>query len=102
MATAPPPPKPKTLRVSLPEDLRRAMLPDLPANISLSAGRLEILAVTAEAMLESLLALAMIMQNDLDRFRDAIEPPAVSPQVSDGELQEMMLRLRGPDRAQVP
>ena len=51
MAEAPPPPRSKPLRVSLPEDLRRAMLPDLPANISLSTGRLEIQATTAEGML---------------------------------------------------
>ena len=66
------PPRPKTLRVSRPEDLRRARLPDLPANISLKPGRIEITAGTAVAMLESLLALAMVMQNDLDRFQQAI------------------------------
>ena len=58
----------------MPADLRSAMLPDLPANIVLSPGRLEIAAPTAMKMLESLVALAMVMQNDLGRFRDVIEP----------------------------
>lgn len=73
VAGAEPPPRQRTLRISLPGDLRSAMLPDLPANISLSPGRLEITADTATAMLESLIALGMVMQNDLDRFWEVIE-----------------------------
>ena len=90
---AEPPPKPKALRASLPEDLRRARLPDLPANITLQPGRLEVTAATAVGMLESLLALAMVMQNDLDRFQAAIEPPPAS-EGNDQELRELFLRLR--------
>ena len=93
MAGAEPPPKPKTLRVSLPADLRRAMLPDLPSNVVLSPGRIEINAATAVAMLESLLALAMVMQNDLGRFQEAIEPPA-APGAEDNELRQFFGRLR--------
>ena len=89
------PPKPKALRVSLPEDLRRARLPDLPANISLAPGRIEITADTAVGMLESLVALAMVMQNDLDRFREAIEPPIAPSITTDAELQAFLGRLRG-------
>ena len=94
LAEAEPPPKPKALRVSLPEDLRRARLPDLPANISLSAGRIEITADTAVGMLEILVALAMVMQNDLDRFREAIEPPIAPSVTTDEELQAFLGRLR--------
>ena len=75
LAEAQPVPRPKTLRVSLPADLRHAMLPDLPTNITLGPGRLEIRAETAESMLESLVALAMVMTNDLERFRSVVEPP---------------------------
>ena len=82
-AEAGPPPRHKTLRTSLPEDLRRAMMPDLPSNITLEPGLLKIRADNAVAMLESPLALAMVMQNDLDRFGAAIEPPTSSPGVSD-------------------
>jgi hypothetical protein len=73
LAGAEPVPRPKPLRVSLPPDLRHAMLPDLPANITLEPGRLEIRAGSAVAMLESLVALAMVMTNDLERFRQTIE-----------------------------
>lgn len=101
MEEAPPPPKLKTLRVSLPADLRRAMLPDLPAHVLLAPGRLEITAPTVVGMLESLLALAMVMQNDLDRFRAIVEPPDL-PAVPDGELQAMCGRLRESHTAELP
>ena len=75
MLEAEPAPRSKSLRVSLPNDLRSARLPDLPANIILGPGRLEITAPDAVSMLESLVALAMVMQNDLERFREVVEPP---------------------------
>ena len=93
MGAAEPAPKVKTLRVSLPEDLRRARLPGLPANITLKAGRLEIRAKTAVSMLENLFALAMVMQNDLDRFQAAIEPRPERSEV-DEELRQLFGRLR--------
>ena len=70
----PVPARGKRMKVSLPQDLRHAMLPDLPSNIALSTGLLEIRSHTAVGMLESLVALAMVMQNDLDRFEALIEP----------------------------
>lgn len=105
MQEAPPPPKSKTLRVSLPADLRRALLPDLPAHVLLAPGRLEIAAPTAVGMLESLLTLAMVMQNDLDRFRAVIEPPDPPPDppaVPGGELQATCGRLRESPTAGLP
>ena len=74
LAEAEPVPAQKRMKVSLPQDLRHAMLSDFPSNIALSAGRLEIRADTAVGMLESLVALATVMQNDLDRFEALIEP----------------------------
>lgn len=73
LETAAPAPKPKPLRVSIPQDLRHSMLPDLPPNITLEPGRLEIRAPTALSMTESLAYLALIMQNDLDRVRAVLE-----------------------------
>lgn len=87
------PPRTKSLRVSLPEDLRRARLPDLPANISLAPGRIEITADTAVDMLESLFALAMVMQNDLDHFQAVIELPPV-PETADDQIRGWLGRLR--------
>ena len=90
---ADPAPRPKPLRIALPGDLHSAMLPDLPSNITVEAGRIEIQAPTAEAMLESLMALAMVMQNDLDRVRAVLEPP-VSAETVDDELRSFVRRLR--------
>ena len=99
LARAEPPPKPKPLRVALPASLRNAMLPDLPATITLEPGRLEVRADTALAMLESLMALAMIMQNDLDRFQQVVELPR--PVATDDDLRKLFSGLR--DRAsQIP
>ena len=94
MLEAEPPPKPKSLRVSLPVDLRSAMLPDLPSNIKLSPDRLEIEASTAITMLESLMTLALVMQNDLDRFQGVMEPPPQPPDIQDEKLRELLGRLR--------
>jgi hypothetical protein len=89
------PPKPKALRVPLPADLRNAMINDLPANIRISPGRLEIDAPTAMTLLESLVALALVMQNDLDRVRRLIEPPQEAPPlVADEDLQYFLANLR--------
>ena len=96
-AEAEPVPRPRTLKVSLPADLRHAMLPDLPPNVVLAPGRLEITSPTAVGMLESLLALALVMQNDLDRFREAIEPPLTPVAVEDEELRALFGRLRVKD-----
>ena len=63
LSEANPAPRPKALQVSLPDDLRHAMLPDLPGNVTLEPARIEIRADSAEAIVESLCTLAMIMQN---------------------------------------
>ena len=94
LAAADPPPRRTTLRTSLPSDLRQAMMEDLPANVILATGRLEITAPTAVAMLESLVALALVMQNDFERFRTVIEPPPAPPEIGDQELKQMFGRSR--------
>ncbi len=89
-----PAPRPKPLQVSLPDDLRHAMLPDLPGNVTLEPGRIEIRADSAEAMVESLFTLALIMQNDLDRWSQLIEPPRENPAHVDDELRTFLNHLR--------
>ena len=93
LAEAEPAPRRKPLRVRLPAELRTAMLPDLPENVRLAPGRLEIDAPTAEAMVEALMRLALVMQND-DRWCDLIEPPAPPPPVEEEELQGWLAGLR--------
>ena len=70
------------------------MMPDLPGNTKLAPGRLEIEAPTATAMLESLMTLALIMQNDLDHLQAAIEPSPKLPEVSDTDLLTSFAVLR--------
>ena len=79
--------------MSLSEDLRHAMLPDLPGNVTLAPGRIEITADSATAMVESLFTLAMIMQNGLDRWSDRIEPPK-AVEVQDEEMQAFLSGVR--------
>ena len=93
MLEADPPPRPAPLRVSLPDDLRHAMLPDLPGNVTLAPGRIEITADSATAMVESLFTLAMIMQNDLDRWSHLIEPPK-AVKIQDEEIQAFLSGVR--------
>ena len=88
------PPAPKTLKISLPQDLRNVMMRDLPENIRLSAGRLEITAPSAIAMLESLALLAQAMQNDLEQVRSVLEPPAFPSPIGDEDLQAFLQELR--------
>jgi hypothetical protein len=88
------PPSPKPLRVALPSDLRSIMLRDLPGNISLSPGRLEITADSAVAMLESLALLAQALQNDLGQVQAIWEPAAEPPEVEDDDLRAFLAELR--------
>ncbi|MGI4853878.1 MAG: hypothetical protein ACRYF4_07535 [Janthinobacterium lividum] len=92
LADAEPAPRPKALHVTLPDGLRRAMLPDLPSNVKLSPGRIEITADSAIGMVEALVSLAMVMQNDLDRWHLLVTPRQVTK--ADEELQAFMTRLR--------
>ena len=93
LARAEPAPRSKALRVSLPEDLRGAMLPDLPRNVTLSPGRIEITAPTAAGMVEALMTLALVMQNDLERWQRLIEPPP-EPAAVDEDLKRFLAHLR--------
>ncbi len=88
------PPSPKPIRIALPADLRSIMLKDLPAQISLSPGRLEITADSAVSMLESLTLLAQAMQNDLAQVQAVLEPPAKPPYIEDDDLRAFLAEFR--------
>jgi hypothetical protein len=92
LAGAEPPPKRKLLRISLPGDIRNVMLPDLPPNVSLSPGRIEITGASATSMVEALISLAMVMQNDLIRWEQAI---ALSSPVDEAQDEELRMLFRG-------
>jgi hypothetical protein len=88
------PRSPKTLRIALPDDLRSVTMRDLPKNIRLSTGRLEIIADSAVTMLESLALLAQAMQNDLETVRFVLEPLEVHSVVADADLQSLLTGFR--------
>ena len=89
------PPAPKPLRIALPTDLRNVMLRDLPPQIQLSPGRVEITGDSAVAILESLALLAQAMQNDLGQIVALLEPPVAPPPTKDAELLSFLAQLRG-------
>ncbi|MGI4756173.1 MAG: hypothetical protein ACRYGF_04905, partial [Janthinobacterium lividum] len=91
---ADPPPKPKPLRVALPGDLRSVMLRDLPENIQISRGRLEITAPDATSMLESLWVLAQALTNDLDSAQRLLDPTPPAAQSGDDDLRALLAELR--------
>ncbi len=93
LLNAAPPPAPRPLRVSIPADLRHVMMRDLPGNIQLSPGRLEITAESALGIVESLALLARAMQNDFAHIQAALEPATGSSAV-DGELRKLFTQLR--------
>jgi len=88
------PPQTKPLRVSLPSDLRSVTLHDLPSNILLSFGKLEIQAESAVAMLESLALLAQAMQNDPERIHAIFDPPPPASVTEDDEIKQLLASLR--------
>ena len=88
------PPQTKPLRISLPADLRSVTLYDLPSNIRLSFGKLEIEAGSAIAMLESLALLAQAMQDDTERIHAIFDPPQTPPEIEDDDLKQLLASLR--------
>ena len=91
--SAEPVPRGSTLRVSLPEDLRRVTLKDLPQRVALSPGEIRVTGANAEQVLEGLLMLAQVMQNDLDSVRMRFDPPS-SGQSVDDELRNLFTSMR--------
>ena len=93
--SAEPVPRASTLRVSLPEDLRRVTLKDLPESVALSPGEIRVTGENAEQVLEGLLMLAQVMQNDLDSVRMRLDPPFAG-QLVDEELKSLFTSMRTP------
>ncbi len=90
---ASPVPRPKPLRISLPEDLRRITLADLPANVQVREGEVRVTGANAEEVVEGLFLLAQVLQNDLDAVRTQLDPPP-EPKDLDDDLRELLRGLR--------
>lgn len=94
VAEAQPVPRPRTLERAVPEDLRSIMVRDLPPEITIEPGRIEIRGANAEAILESLVVLGMALQNDLDTAARILASPRPQPDPMDDELRRMFAGLR--------
>ena len=91
---AEPVPRPRSIRLTLPEDLRSVMMRDLPADVSLTPGKLEIRGETSYAIFEHLYLLLLAMENDLGSVQDSLELPSLPPPVEDDEIRAMFQALR--------
>lgn len=81
------------LRISLPEDLKRVTLKDLPDNVTLNPGEIRVTGANAEEVIEGLLVLAQVMQNDLDSVRMRLDPLGRRAPI-DAELRNLFRTLR--------
>ena len=91
--SAAPIPRPAPLRASLPSELRRITLDDLPANVEVREGEVRITGADAEQVVKGLLLLAQVLQSDLDSVRQRLDPPP-EPLEVDAGLKQMLLSLR--------
>jgi hypothetical protein len=87
-------PRPRHLKQTLPEDLRSVMVRDLPAEITLEPGRLEITGANAEKIIEMLCLLAQAFENDLETVAQLLDPPRSQPVPVDDELRTLFADLR--------
>ena len=87
----------KALRIPVPEDRRSVMIRDLPANISLLPGKLEITADSAYEMLENLAVLARALQNDMLTLEAIFATLATPPPVDDDEFRTFFAAMRSGD-----
>lgn len=94
---AKPVPRAGTLRLSLPEGLRRVTLKDLPENIMLGVGEVRATGPDTKQVVEGLVALAQVMQNDLEGVR-ALHEPFASSDAIDEELQNLFIAPRRIDQ----
>lgn len=86
--------RPAPLRTSLPSELRRVTLDDLPDNVEVREGEVRITGANAEQVVEGLLLLAQVLQNDLESVRLRLDPEPFPAAVDEG-LRAMLASMRG-------
>jgi hypothetical protein len=91
---ADPAPRPRYLKFTLPDGLRSVMVRELPPEITLESGRLEIVGRNAREIIERLLLLAQVLQNDLDTATASLDPPPSLPETQDDDLKALFAELR--------
>jgi hypothetical protein len=95
---AEPVPRPRHIKNTLPQGLRSIMLRDLPPEITIDHGRLEIVGDNAEEVLSRLLLLAQAIQNDMDTVTEKLDPAPLPRVVNDDELRDLFADLRRRER----
>lgn len=90
---AEPVPRPRYLK-AIPEDMRSIMVRDLPPEITLEPGRIEIRGSDAVSLMERLCLLAQAMENDLDSATFKLNPPPPNHEQLDDDLRQMFAELR--------
>lgn len=70
------------------------MVRDLPPEITLEPGRIEIRGADAVSLMERLCLLAQAMQNDLDSATLKLNPPPPAQEHLDDGLRQMFVELR--------
>jgi len=94
-----PTPRIQRLKDTIPEDLRSIMFRDLPSEISVEQGRIEIRGQNADAVFTALLLLARAIENDLWTFQRVLDPVPTPPLVQDDELRQMFADLKAMEMA---
>jgi hypothetical protein len=89
-----PVPKVRAITKKIPDDLKTIMVKDLPAEITLEPGRIEIRGENSEVLVERLWSLAMALQNDLNTAAQMLDQPRQEFQPVDDELRSMFQDLR--------
>jgi hypothetical protein len=89
-----PAPRRKAITVSVPAEMRSIMVRDLPPEVHLEAGRIEVTGTTVEQIVERLVLLGLALQNDLPTATDMLVPPKAAPAATDSDLRRLLLDLR--------
>lgn len=99
LAGAKRPPKPRKIKIPIPQDIRSICGSELPSQIRLSPLKIEITGEDFVEILQHLYTLSQALQNDPESLRLMIEPPAKPPRrAGDDELARFLHRIRD-DRA---
>ena len=97
---AEPVPRPRFLKINLPEDLRSVMLRDLPSEVVIEPGRIEIRGADVPSLLQNLYLLILALERDLGSIQATLEPPSVPGNVpKDDEMEKLFAQLRLEERA---
>jgi hypothetical protein len=95
---AEPAPHRRLLRNTLPKDLESVMLRDLPLDIVIESGRIEITGANADIVLQNLIMMAKALENDLDSFRQMLDPPSMPAAVTNEDDLGIVEDLRRLER----